>query len=467
MAGKANSELPPWRVTSSEQRSAARDKKEQSAVGDTQKNVDAIYGSDSDSDSSKDSDPGFRRFWGLCPEKAERRRALRGYNSTCTCVGYAGKVVGRRWRQKRKEPSAVGDKRQKTVDGAKHESDTAVEIELDVFEIESLVKHKMIHGQNHYLVKWQGRMELSWELGEHIPDHLKTIDLKRESLVEAAELRSEESAAGRKKIAMSSPLDLSMLGSLRAISVFAPGSRLWLRLENRWRHAIQNSVEIGELGEDVFCEFDFYDTDADNWQKRHYGFWTRTLKAFITKDARALSKRLLAAVSPRPETAVDDNHNTPTNALLGLVDKYNWQFRRPYPQRSNVELDIWRKVPAKTLRAEQIDFFSDEEHSVDTNELRETSIWLQGDIDWPALWRVSSMIVPAKDRSTPPWLVGNVNPIYYYVRQVLTISFPALCWLLRNHATADDIETAWLHMPIVKPVRQAKVSGTGRKRNAP
>ena len=67
---------------------------------------------------------------------------------------------------------------------------------------------------------------------------------------------------------MSSPLDLLMLGSLRAISVFATGSLLWLRLENRWRWTIHNSIEIGELGEDVSCEFNFYDTDADNWQQK-------------------------------------------------------------------------------------------------------------------------------------------------------------------------------------------------------
>lgn len=55
------------------------------------------------------------------------------------------------------------------------------------------------------------------------------------------------------------------------------------------------------------------------------------------------------------------------------------------------------------------------------------------------------MLVPTMARSA----VGDV--FFHYVREVLAISFPAFCWMLRDDHTADEIETAWVYMPLVRP----------------
>ena len=168
-------------------------------------------------------------------------------------------------------------------------------------------------------------------------------------------------------------------------------------------------------------------------------------------DSATRPRRLLDSVPSRPRRFTGRPLATPSfrlsqnslGALLGLVAKYNWQFRRPYPQRCNVvqldQLDAWRKVATKSLDASQVQIFSGQQYRIDSREFRETFIWQQEDVDWTAaVGAPSSMLVPAT--------VG-----FHYVREVSAMSFPSLCWLLRNHHTAEEIETAWLQMPLVKP----------------
>ena len=99
----------------------------------------------------------------------------------------------------------------------------------------------------------------------------------------------------------------------------------------------------------------------------------------------------------------------------------------------------WRKGATKSLDASLMQIFSSQQYRIDLREFRETFIWQQDDVDWTAaVGAPSSMLVPTT--------VG-----YQYVREVLAISFPSLCWLLRDHHTAEEIETAWLHMLLLKP----------------
>ena len=72
-----------------------------------------------------------------------------------------------------------------------------------------------------------------------------------------------------------------------------------------------------------------------------------------------------------------------------------------------------------------------------------TQIWDQA--DWFAWEKAkSSMIVPMKDGASA---VGDFG------RTVVTTSFHALCWLLGDFHTADEIEEAWERMPLVKMAR--------------
>ena len=186
-------------------------------------------------------------------------------------------------------------------------------------------------------------------------------------------------------------------------------------------------------------------------------------------DASETVPRLLESVPRRP-LATDGPSATaprlvdnPRGQMLGLLAKYNWQFRRPYPQRGNVlrldQLDGWRPVATDRLDANQVQIFSGHQYHIDLREFRETFIWAQENVDWTAaVGAPSSMLVPTT--------VG-----YHYVRTVTGICFPSLCWVLRRYHTAEEIETAWLHMPLLRPGksnrgtqgRQKKGKGKGKK----
>ena len=159
--------------------------------------------------------------------------------------------------------------------------------------------------------------------------------------------------------------------------------------------------------------------------------------------------------------------------MVGVVTKYSWQFRRPFPQHCNVDLDTWQKAPWHTLASAagsiQVEICSRPEYMLlCVDELRETAMWLQENVDWKGLRAApGSMLIPTmRVPESAPAAVPEAP--YYYVRSVLTISFPALCWMLRHYHTAEEIHEAWLNMPIVKPGtsnRAPRNSNRGRKRN--
>ena len=134
--------------------------------------------------------------------------------------------------------------------------------------------------------------------------------------------------------------------------------------------------------------------------------------------------------------------------LLGLLAKYNWQYRRPFPQYWNVKLDAWRLM----ADGKEFDMFRGKDYHVRGNELQETSVWQKLNVDWEA-WACSpsSMLVPTTTCAPSSSAVGDSSPVrQVYVRRVVTINFPALCWLLRKNHSAAEVEEAWLRMPLVK-----------------
>ena len=155
---------------------------------------------------------------------------------------------------------------------------------------------------------------------------------------------------------------------------------------------------------------------------------------------------LLASVKPRPvstgrplaPTGLPDGEKR--KDLLGLFSKYNLEYRRPYPQHRNIAgMDVW-----KTLVEAPCDSpFTSEDFRVELRDFSGTQIWDQA--DWFAWEKAkSSMIVPMKDGASA---VGDFG------RTVVTTSFHALCWLLGDFHTADEIEEAWERMPLVKMAR--------------
>ena len=178
-------------------------------------------------------------------------------------------------------------------------------------------------------------------------------------------------------------------------------------------------------------------------------------------DESAVPARLRESVPARPQSSTNAPltlTKVPRYGMLGLVAKYNWQYRRPFPHHCNMELDAWRKVATKSLGAGQVAIFSGHQYRIGLGEFRETFIWQQENVDWTALRAApSSMLVPTMAGSAAS---SGMSDSFHYVRQVLAISFPALCWALRDYHTAEEIETAWVHMPLLK----AGKSNRGQKR---
>ena len=72
------------------------------------------------------------------------------------------------------------------------------------------------------------------------------------------------------------------------------------------------------------------------------------------------------------------------------------------------------------------------------------------DLDWDG-WmnNPSSLVVPTKKTGI------------YFMRTVVAIGFAALCLLLRDLNSAQEIEEAWLKMPIVKPRKTNRGTSSG------
>ena len=71
-------------------------------------------------------------------------------------------------------------------------------------------------------------------------------------------------------------------------------------------------------------------------------------------------------------------------------------------------------------------------------------------LDWGEWERQpSSMVVPTKTTGV------------YFVRSVLAITFAGLCLILRDFNSAEEIEQAWLEMPVVKGKKKNRGTTTG------
>ena len=79
----------------------------------------------------------------------------------------------------------------------------------------------------------------------------------------------------------------------------------------------------------------------------------------------------------------------------------------------------------------------------------------------------SSMVIPLFPKPPfPQQLISSAigDKIEYLVRDVLTISFPALCFLFGDTFTAVQLEEAWLKMPLVKPCKPSRGTNAGNQR---
>ena len=201
---------------------------------------------------------------------------------------------------------------------------------------------------------------------------------------------------------------------------------------------------------------------------RNYKAWTAEIKNSLKKDPEAWSK-LLEDVPGRPSASCKGGNAA--DDMLGLIAKFNWQYKRPTPNEFAL-VDTWAKS-RQALTPEHLQFFIySRNFDIDQDEFRHTHMWAEKEVDWNAwhsnaggdaalgAWTGSSMLVPASLPSR-----SAVGERKYYERSVTTICFPAFCFLLRAHFTAVQISDAWLKLPLVMKGKKNRGSnGSGKKR---
>ena len=186
--------------------------------------------------------------------------------------------------------------------------------------------------------------------------------------------------------------------------------------------------------------------------KDHLTIGRHRLQELIRNDDWGLTGRLLEDTPHRPDPcppwATDRDgklHSNKIDRMLGLISKYNWEYRRPYLYPEIVPLEHWSSMRAKDLPHGALQVLHDRKFRVEWEQLRQTPVWdcdAVADMDPP-----SSMMLPLWSKSA----VGGewVTDEWAMVRRVLAISFPRLCVELMGQYTAREIAEAWERSPIV------------------
>ena len=357
------------------------------------------------------------------------------------------------------------DKKQTQKDGKK-EKRHAKEKEKSKKQKGADNKKQKKEGRNKIEVKKEGRNKIEVKPKEEnakrttTENHSAVGDKKRRTTSE------NQSAVGDKKkstITLTPPNDEVIVAS-RCWACWLAGSALWRKIG---QESAERGSVVGCGTEPYFFEFSFFDKASDGLLRNH-NYWVSALKTRLrSESARSATGCLLDSVSQRPclrrtlsSTGRAFTHN-PCYDMLGLLTKYNWEFRHPCPKKCiySSNLDVWHKVAEEKIDSDLLAHFSASQFQVDVEELRESPIWDKEDVDWTA-WG-SSMIVPAMD-----WTSASTSAIgdkCFYVRKVLSINFPGLCCMLQKYHTADEIEEAWLHMPLVKRGKANRGSSSGQR----
>ena len=152
----------------------------------------------------------------------------------------------------------------------------------------------------------------------------------------------------------------------------------------------------------------------------------------------------------------------------GMLTKYNYEYRRPFLGEAFIpKLDDWHVEDCRDPELDnRLRFLCDQRFHVE-KETHE-SIWHSASKAW------DKVAVGTKTNVQLDWNAWYLNPTslvvpttkdgIYFVRTVTAICFASLCLLLRNLSTAQEVEEAWLKMPIVKPRKPNRGSSSKDKK---
>jgi len=233
------------------------------------------------------------------------------------------------------------------------------------------------------------------------------------------------------------------MGSLSDIAVFDDDSPYWdyvtsLGMDTHWN----SNYDPSAVGDRV----------STYWSSTfHFAYWSFTLEKLVAHYNRCLAEmkdyinssrdmgRLLDDVPSRPTAW--ESRPLATNRryeFLGLLAKYNLEYRRPFPQDRNARpLDLWHMRKGEAGQAELVDRMMAPDFRVPDFAWETLSWW---DVKWDA--PRSSMLVPLKSAfGDPPMAI---------FREVLGVPFPCFAFINRESFTAAQIEEAWQKLPILR-----------------
>ena len=251
------------------------------------------------------------------------------------------------------------------------------------------------------------------------------------------------------------------MGQQRWPGVFGSASHFWdyvecLDMSETWISYSNSSSAVGEEGTMIKSTFRFWhQTYSDSDLLNHYKRSVTEMKDYINESPTGTFGRLLDDVPERPSAS----EGRPLAAskryeFLGLLAKYNLEYRRPYPQERNaMSLDRWHKMDlgrplaawAKTsIEKMMAPYFR-------VPEYPQTLAWW--DVDWDA--EITSMMVPLKSA------VGD--PPCALFREVLGTNFPCFSYINRKDFTAAQIEEAWVQLPVLRRGKMNRGTNAGRQ----
>ena len=187
--------------------------------------------------------------------------------------------------------------------------------------------------------------------------------------------------------------------------------------------------------------------------KTNFDYWNSFMKETCFQDVGSCLFKKIPEKPPKKSwpLAASASGETVTQ-FRGMLTKYNYEYRRPFLGEAFIpSLDTWK---LEDCRPQEID---DRLQFLSSNWFRVPmkNIWHSANKAWDRV-AVDCKAAIALDwdeweKNPSSLVVPTTKPGIYFVRTVLAIGFAALCLLLRDLNSAQEIEEAWLKMPIVKP----------------
>ncbi len=195
----------------------------------------------------------------------------------------------------------------------------------------------------------------------------------------------------------------------------------------------------------------------DDEIRKHYLQAQAIVKDWLHDVSADTLETLLCSISPRPLACSRKNTNPEVDKLkpglhdvLGIVSKYQFQYRRPYLHNTEADSDTWGRPLATKEPPENLTCYS---------------LCVAPD-DFGDAWALlpCGMFKPesAIGNRVCSLLAKSLSLDKFYTRTVVGVSFPYFLWTFRKCQTALAIEHAWLTLPLIRQGKPGRGTNAGR-----